>query len=81
VITVDNARQGFFERGDFEKMRAELQSETAKNVITFEYLTGWRTRQSEILPLTWDRVDFAAGVIRLEVRQSKNGKGRASRSM
>jgi hypothetical protein len=28
-----------------------LQSETAKNVITFAYLTGWRTR-SEILPLT-----------------------------
>jgi integrase len=75
VITVDNARQGFFERADFEKMRAELQSETAKNVTTFAYLTGWRT-QSEILPLTWDRVDFTAGVVRLEVRQSKNGKGR-----
>ena len=76
VITVDNARQGFFERGDFEKMRAELHSETAKNVTTFAYLTGWRTR-SEILPLTWDRVDFGAGVVRLEVRQSKNGKGRS----
>jgi integrase len=74
-ITVDNARQGFFERADFEKMLGELQSETAKNVITFAYLTGWRTR-SEILPLTWDRVDFTAGVVRLEVRQSKNGKGR-----
>ena len=72
---MDNARQGFFERADFEKMRAELQSETAKNVTTFAYLTGWRTR-SEILPLTWDRVDFKAGVVRLEVRQSKNGKGR-----
>jgi integrase len=76
VITVDNARQGFFERADFEKVRAELQSETAKNVVTFAYLTGWRTR-SEILPLTWDRVDFAAGVVRLDVRQSKNGAGRS----
>jgi integrase len=55
---------------------AELQSETAKNVVTFAYLTGWRTR-SEILPLTWDRVDFAAGVVRLDVRQSKNGTGRS----
>lgn len=71
VITVDNARQGFFERADFEKVRAELQSETAKNVVTFAYLTGWRTR-SEILP-----VDFAAGVVRLDVRQSKNGTGRS----
>jgi hypothetical protein len=57
-------------------MRAELQSETAKNVITFAYLTDWRTR-SEILPLTWDRVDFGAGVVRLEMRQSQNGKGRS----
>ena len=76
VITVENARQGFFERTDFEKVRAELPSETAKNVVTFAYLTGWRTR-SEILPLTWDRVDFTAGVVRLDVRQSKNGTGRS----
>ena len=80
AITVDNARQGFFERADFENVRAELQSETAKNVVTFAYLTGWRTR-SEILRLTWDRVDFAAGVVRLEPRQSKNGDGRPSPSM
>jgi integrase len=75
VVAVDNARQGFFERADFERVRGELHSETSRNVVTFAYLTGWRTR-SEILPLTWDRVDFGAGVVRLDVRQSKNGAGR-----
>lgn len=75
TVTVNNARQGFFERADFEKVRAALRSETARNVVTFSYLTGWRTR-SEILPLTWDRVDFTAGVVRLDVGQSKNGDGR-----
>jgi hypothetical protein len=29
-----------------------------------------------VLPLTWDRVDFAAGVVRLEVGSTKNGDGR-----
>jgi integrase len=75
VVTVDNARQGFFERADFEKVRAAIRAESTRNVVTFAYLTGWRTR-SEILPLTWDRVDFTAGVVRLDVRQSKNGAGR-----
>ncbi len=75
VIAVDNARQGFFERADFEKLRAQLRTETARNISTFAYLTGWRTK-SEILPLTWDRVDFTAGVVRLDVRQSKNKDGR-----
>ena len=39
-ITVDNARQGFFERPAFDKVRTEIQSETVRHVVTFAYLTG-----------------------------------------
>lgn len=43
--------------------------------LEFAYLTGWRV-PSEVLPLTWDRVDFAAQVVRLEVGTTKNREGR-----
>jgi integrase len=74
TLRVDNARQGFFERDGLERVRAALP-EALRNVVTFAYLTGWRV-PSEVLPLTWDRVDFAAGVVRLDVRTTKNGAGR-----
>jgi integrase len=38
------------------------------------YLTGWRV--SELLGLTWDRVDFKAGWLRLEPGTTKNRDGR-----
>ncbi len=74
ALRIDNARQGFFERDGLEKVRAALP-EAIRNVVTFAYLTGWRV-PSEVLPLTWDRVDFTAGVVRLDVRTTKNGAGR-----
>jgi integrase len=43
--------------------------------ITFAYYTGWRV-QSEILPLTWDRVDLEAGTVLLYRGTTKNKKGR-----
>ena len=42
--------------------------------VLFAYLSGWR--KSEVLGLTWDRVDFAAGVVRLEPGTTKNDEGR-----
>lgn len=69
-----NARTGFFEAEDFacvlEQLPAYLQP-----VMRFAYLTGWRV-SSEVLRLTWDRVDFNAGVVRLEPNTTKNAKGR-----
>jgi integrase len=74
AIQVSNARQGFFEPADFAALYAELP-DYLQPVAEFCYLTGWRSR-SEVLPLTWAQVDFAAGVVRLEPRTTKNDEGR-----
>jgi integrase len=67
----DNARQGFFERGDFEAVAAHLP-DPVRDIARFAYLSGWR--KGEILPLRGDSVDRTAGKVRL--RTSKNGRGR-----
>ncbi|MBI2152859.1 MAG: site-specific integrase [Candidatus Rokubacteria bacterium] len=69
-----NVRQGFFEREQFEALRRYLP-EALRAVVTFAYITGWRTR-SEILPLQWRQVDFKAGTVRLEPETTKNREGR-----
>jgi len=74
AIQVNNARQGFFEADDFAAVYAELPN-YLQPIAEFGYLTGWRI-PSEILPLTWAQVDFAAGVVRLEPRTTKNDEGR-----
>jgi integrase len=69
-----NARQGFFEPGDFAAVLAELP-DYLRPVMRFGYLTGWRVR-SEVLSLQWRHVDFAAGTVRLEPNTTKNDEGR-----
>lgn len=71
MLREDNARQGFFERADFEAVAANLP-EPIRDIARFAYLSGWR--KGEILPLTWDAVDRTAREARL--RTSKNGHGR-----
>jgi integrase len=74
MLREDNARKGFFEEHQYLGVRAHLPKHL-QPVTTFAYITGWRIR-SEILPLTWSRVDFKAGVIRLDVNTTKSGEGR-----
>lgn len=68
-----NARQGFFERGEFEAV-AEKLPDYLQDFARFGYLTGWR--KGEIASLTWADVDLAGRVIRLRPEESKNGKPR-----
>src|SRR5262245_17626470 len=70
----DNGRQGFFERWEFEAVLAKL-ADYLRPPLTFAYYTGWRI-YSEILPLTWDRVDLEAGTVRLYRGTTKNKDGR-----
>ncbi len=71
MLREDNARQGFFERADFEAVAAKLK-DPITDIARFAYLSGWR--KGEILPMTWDAVDRSAREVRLAT--SKNGQGR-----
>lgn len=74
TIDAHNVRKGFFEREQFDKVYAELPA-TIRPIAVMAYYTGWRVKD-EILPLTWDRVDLRAGVIRLDPGTTKNKEGR-----
>jgi len=67
-----NARQGFFEDGDFQAVVDQLPN-YLQDFARFGYLVGWR--KSEITSLLWADVD--GDVIRLRPEHSKNGHGRS----
>jgi integrase len=71
MLNEDNARQGFFERGEFEAVCANLPPHVAE-IARFAYLSGWR--KGEILGLRWESVNRRAGEVRLGT--SKSGKPR-----
>ena len=66
-----NAKQGFFEASEFEKVIGHLP-EYLQDAARFAYACGWR--KSEVAGLRWEWVDRAAGQIVLP--DSKNGRGR-----
>ena len=68
---VYNARQGFFEDADFNRVVSFLP-EYLQNVARFGYLTGWRLK--EIRTLEWR--DIEGDTIRLRPEVSKNAEGR-----
>jgi len=73
MLVENNARQGFFEREQFEAVRRHLP-EALRPAAAFAYITGWR--RSEVIGLTWAQVDFGAGLVRLEPGTTKNLAGR-----
>jgi integrase len=68
-----NARQGFFEKTDFEEMVKHLP-DYLDGFVRFAYYSGWR--RGEIRSLRWADVDFSAKVIRLRPENSKTREGR-----
>jgi integrase len=66
-------RQGFFEHGDYLKVRAHLPA-SFQDVLDFAYYSGWRRR--EVTELTWNEVDLSGGVVRLSPGRSKTKAGR-----
>jgi integrase len=63
TIRVQNARQGFSEPEEHERILSHLP-EHARSLAQFAYLTGWRRR--EIMALRWDQVDMERCVNRIE---------------
>ena len=72
LFKLHNARQGFFEPSDYQKVLAALPYHM-KNILRFGYLSGWR--KGEIFGLRWDKnYDEIGRVIR--IYDSKSGEGR-----
>ena len=74
MLAENNVRQGFFEREQFDAVRAELPA-ALRGVAMLAYYTGWRIR-SEVLPLRWPQIDRLEGTIRLEPGTTKSKAGR-----
>ena len=74
LLQENNVRKGFFEADQLAAVLKHLPAEI-RPLIRFAAITGWRIN-SEVLPLEWRNVDFAAGEVRLEAGTSKNGEAR-----
>jgi integrase len=76
-----NVRQGFFERDEFEQVRANLLADKQApdgiaafvEALDYAYVSGWRF-VNEILTIGWQQVDRGGQTVRLYT--SKNGDGR-----
>jgi len=70
-----NARQGFFERGDFEAVCSHLPDDGLRDFVRWFYWTGMRP--GEVRALSWTDFDKETWTIRLHARDAKTGFGRA----
>ena len=73
MLKENNIRKGFFEHGDYLALKEALPS-YIDPIVTFGYNFGWRL--SEILGLTWDKVDLKNGIVRIETGETKNDEAR-----
>lgn len=74
MLREDNRRKGFFEADEYRAVLKHLPEEL-KPVIQTAYITGWRIA-SEILTRQKHNLNLAAGWLRLEPGETKNGEGR-----
>ena len=73
ITNPDNARKGFLELAQFERLKAELPDYLV-GLVSWLYATGWRV--SEARALRWNDIDEAEGIATINVGDSKNREGR-----
>jgi integrase len=69
-----NAREGFVDRADFEKLVDELPSEVLQDVARWGYFIGMRL--GEVKSLTWEGYDRETRTMRLPGKNAKSGRAR-----
>jgi integrase len=69
-----NARQGFFERAEFERVAAQLHDANLRDFVEWFFWTGMRP--GEIRSLTWEGFDKETWSLRLHAKDAKTGYGR-----
>jgi len=72
MLQEQNARKGFFEHFECERLRATLP-QTYRAVVTFAYYSGWR--KQEILGLSWECIDLQAQMARLDPGTTEDKDG------
>jgi integrase len=74
-LEVRNAREVFFERGEFERCVHEM-TPAIRGPLWFSYFTGWRVH-SEVLSLRWDdHIRWESSTIELPAAMTKGKKSR-----
>jgi integrase len=73
LLEVRNARQGFVDPADFNRLHAALP-ESLQDAIRFLYLSGWRV--GEMRSLEWKDVNLLQNEIHLRLENSKNKRPR-----
>lgn len=71
MLLEDNARQGFFEKAEFEEMVSHLP-EYLTDFVRFAYYAGWR--KGEMVSLAWENVDREAREIRIKTSKNRHGR-------
>jgi integrase len=74
MIREDNARSGFLEFRDFERLLVALPMDL-RDPVHFLYRSGWR--RGEMASLEWRDVNIPAGTVTLQAANSKNKHPRA----
>ena len=69
MLAEDNVRESFLEHGEFSMLLEKLP-EPVRDLVEFEYLSGWR--QGSVKKLQWADVDMATHTARLRSENSKN---------
>ena len=73
-LSQQNARQGFFERGEFEAVLHRLDDPDVRDFVEWFWWTGMRP--GEIRSLTWADFDRETSTLRLHASGAKTGHGR-----
>jgi len=70
----DNARQGFFERAEFEAVSKHVADDDVRDFVEWFFRTGMRPK--EIRSLSWANYDAETWTLRLHASDAKTGHGR-----
>jgi integrase len=74
TLRVQNARQGFVARADFDALLASITDADLRDFTEFAFWTGMR--KGEIAKLSWEAFDRETWTLRLHARDAKTGHGR-----
>lgn len=74
MLKVQNARQGFLARADFEAILAGIKDADLRDFVEWNFWTGMRP--GETAQLAWSGFDRETWTLRLHARQAKIGRGR-----